>query len=93
MKTYKFGHRTWPHCTINEPQLRNEGEYTDYDENGKECSVKFTELSGGLTKREFFAAQALAALDTSEMKAPQNIAAKAVKIADALIEALNEEPK
>lgn len=55
-----------------------------------------TEMTGGLTKREHFAAMALQAVDVQAhvaSPAAKNIAASAVNIADALIDALNQEAK
>jgi hypothetical protein len=52
--------------------------------------------SHGLTKREYFAAMALQAVDIQAhvaTPAAKNIARSAVEIADALIDALNQEAK
>jgi hypothetical protein len=65
---------------------------TKYDDNG----TPIGDLSrNGLTKREYFAAQAMQGLVTtalSEIGSCEMVAAEAVKQADALIAALNQEP-
>lgn len=50
------------------------------------------QFNGGLTKREYFASRLVGEIDMESLSSPdyERISKRAVKLADALIEALNE---